>query len=316
MKRVDDIFDVTYGNSLEFINMIPDDTGIPFISRKSVNNGMEARVRLIEEVKPNPPNTISVAASGSVMESFLQKEPYYSGRDLYFLSPKQKMNDNVMLYYCTVLRANKYRYNYGRQANRTLRSILIPEYHEIPNWVNAVDIESRKIKDLRVSETKISLINPLSWKKFLITDLFNIESPDGALIRDLNETDSSLTGHPYITSQATNNAVRGFVDGYTEDGNVLTVDSAVAGYCAYQERPFSSSNDVKKLIPKFTMDKYIAMFLVSVINQEQYRYNYGRKCGKTRLKKSWIKLPATREGDPDWQFMGNYIKSLPYSANM
>ncbi len=32
---------------------------------------------------------------------------------------------------------------------------------------------------------------------------------------------------PYVTTQATNNGVEGFYDYYTENGNVLTVDSAV-----------------------------------------------------------------------------------------
>ena len=315
MKRVGDIFDVTYGNGLEFINMIPDDAGVPFISRKSVNNGMEARVRLRADIAPNPSNTISVAVGGSVMESFVQKEPFYSGFHILVLSPKKEMSDNVMLYYCAALRANKYRYNYGRQANRTLRSILIPEVREIPNWVNAVDIESMEIKDLRAMENGNFSIKPSTWKRFFLSDLFSVKGSKTTLIRDLNETHPS-SGYPYVSTQASNNGTRGFVDTYTEDGDVLTIDSAVLGYCAYQERPFSASDHVEKLISRFKMDKYVAMFLVTIINQEQYRYNYGRKCSQTRLRKSWIKLPATKEGKPDWQFMRDYIKSLPYSANV
>ena len=70
------------------------------------------------------------------MESFLQTEPYYSGRDLYYLTAKVEMTEQQKLYYCTCLRANKYRYNYGRQANRTLRDILIPSLDEIPTWAS------------------------------------------------------------------------------------------------------------------------------------------------------------------------------------
>jgi hypothetical protein len=70
------------------------------------------------------------------MESFLQPAPYYSGRDLYFLTAKVPLTDVQKLYYCSCLRANKYRFNYGRQANRTLKDILIPSIDEIPAWVN------------------------------------------------------------------------------------------------------------------------------------------------------------------------------------
>ena len=29
-----------------------------------------------------------------------------------------------------------------------------------------------------------------------------------------------------------------------------------------------------------------------------------------------IKLPVDKDGKPDWQFMEDYIKSLPYSVNL
>ena len=29
-----------------------------------------------------------------------------------------------------------------------------------------------------------------------------------------------------------------------------------------------------------------------------------------------IKLPITTDGDPDWQFMENYIKALPYGDRL
>lgn len=119
----------------------------------------------------------------------------------------------------------------------------------------------------------------------------------------------------YVITQATNNGVEGFYDFSTEKGNVLTVDSAVLGYCSYQELDFSASDHVEKLIPKFKMNEYIAMFLVTIMNLERYRYNYGRKCSQTRMKAIRIKLPS--EGsEPDFNFMETYIKALPYSSSI
>ena len=97
---------------------------------------------------------------------------------------------------------------------------------------------------------------------------------------------------------------------------MLTVDSAVLGYCAYQKDPFSASDHVEKLIPKFEMNAYIALFLVTILNIEQYRYNYGRKCSQTRLKTSKIKLPVTERETPDHTYMEKYIKGQPFSANL
>lgn len=137
MKKVKELFEVTYGVNLELNALIQDKCGINFVSRTSKNNGISAKVKCIQGIDPIPAGTISVAGGGSVMESFLQPEPYYSGRDLYYLTPLITMSMQQKLYYCCCLRANKYRFNYGRQANRTLRDILIPDIDEIPEWVDS-----------------------------------------------------------------------------------------------------------------------------------------------------------------------------------
>lgn len=135
MQKVSELFDVRYGVNLELNALEQTDDGINFVSRTAKNNGVSARVSPVKGIDPIPAGTISVAGGGSVMESFLQTEPYYSGRDLYYLTAKVPMTEQQKLYYCTCLRANKYRYNYGRQANRTLKDILIPSLDEIPPWV-------------------------------------------------------------------------------------------------------------------------------------------------------------------------------------
>ncbi len=78
---------------------------------------------------------LTVAGGGSVLETFYQAEPFYSGRDLYVLRPLQPMTPEEMLYYARVIRANQYRFSYGRQANRTLKDLLIPSRSTVPNWV-------------------------------------------------------------------------------------------------------------------------------------------------------------------------------------
>lgn len=66
---------------------------------------------------------------------------------------------------------------------------------------------------------------------------------------------------------------------------------------------------------KFEMNAYIALFLQTIINLEQFRYSYGRKFNQDRIRKTKIKLPF-KNNKPDWNFMEEYIKSLPYSVNL
>ncbi len=157
------------------------------------------------------------------------------------------------------------------------------------------------------------ILNIQNWEYFELERLFTITGSKTTPLLELEEYGAGVFS--YVTTQATNNGVEGFYDFSTEKGNVLTVDSAVLGYCSYQELGFSSSDHVEKLIPKFEMNEYIAMFLVSIMNLEKYRYNYGRKCSQKRMKGISIKLPS-KNNEPDFEFMEEYIKTLPYSSSI
>lgn len=129
------IFSVHYGVNLELNALQQDPNGINFVSRSARNNGVSAKVRPLEGLDPISAGYMTVAGGGSVLETFVQPEPFYSGRDLYYLIPPDDMHLEEKLYYCMVIRANRYRFNYGRQANRTLRDIMIPSRSHVPEWV-------------------------------------------------------------------------------------------------------------------------------------------------------------------------------------
>ena len=123
MVSLAEIFDVWYGVNLEVVNSEVVPIGIPFVSRQSVNNGVVCHVKRIDDVEPNPSHTLSIAVSGSVLSTFYHDYEYYSGRDVYIAKPKIALTKEEMLYYCYVIEQNKYRYNYGRGANKTFRDI-------------------------------------------------------------------------------------------------------------------------------------------------------------------------------------------------
>ena len=50
-----------------------------------------------------------------------------------------------------------------------------------------------------------------------------------------------------------------------------------------------------------------------MIMKDRYRWGYGRKWRLERMVKSEIFLPSTANGDPDWEWMENYIRELPYA---
>lgn len=156
-----------------------------------------------------------------------------------------------------------------------------------------------------------------NWKEFDIEseNLFKVTGSKSIVKYDVVEYGSGK--YPYVVTSSENNGVEGLYDYYTEKGNVLTIDSATIGSCFYQEYDFSASDHVEKLIPlskKF--NKYNALFISTIINLEQIRYGYGRKFAQKRIKITKIKLPVDKNGNIDYDFMENYIKTMPYSSNI
>ena len=126
LVKLSDIFEIKNSKSLELINCEETGSGICFISRTSANNGVVARVKQLDDLEPMPANAITVALGGSVLSSFYQEEPFYTAFHIACLYPKTEMSKEEMQYYCAIIEHNKYRYNFGRQANKTLKNILVP----------------------------------------------------------------------------------------------------------------------------------------------------------------------------------------------
>lgn len=333
MERLIDLFDVWYGVNLEVVNSEVVKHGIPFVSRKSVDNGVVCEIKRIDGLQPNPKNTISIAVSGSVLSTFYHEYEYYSGRDVYVAKPKIPMDKQTLLFYCYAIEQNKYRYNYGRGANKTFKDLMLPSLHEIPEWVSKVGFTSPNRNPVN---PKKAVIDTSSWNNFFYDDIFEIQKGF------YNKKPESHTGteYPFIGAIDNNNGVSELYsindiqeaskigDGKNEplesklfEGNCITVsNNGSVGYAFYQPKKFTCTHDVNPLYinPKWgiKMNPYIAMFLCTIIELEQYRWAYGRKWRPKRMPKSIIKLPVDSNGNPDWQFMEDYIKSLPYSKNL
>ena len=170
------------------------------------------------------------------------------------------------------------------------------------------------VKEMLASPGIAPQLRTDTWQWFVVDDLFEISGSKTTPKKQLQE--SGAGPYPYVTTQSTNNGVEGFYNICTERGNAMVIDSAVKGFCSYQPDDFSASDHVEKLIPKFSLNKYVGLFLQTIINQEQFRYSYGKKFNQEKIRATKIKLPVDNEGKPDWKFMEDYIKSLPYSSGI
>ncbi len=123
LVQISDLFDIEYGNSFSLNELNQTQKGINFISRTQKNNGVAAIVEAYQNIPPFPKGLMTVALGGSVLETFVQPAPFYTGYHIYCLTPKIK---------------EKYRYNYGRKwgiARMKNSKIKLPvDNNGNPNW--------------------------------------------------------------------------------------------------------------------------------------------------------------------------------------
>ncbi|MCH4390438.1 restriction endonuclease subunit S [Staphylococcus haemolyticus] len=147
------------------------------------------------------------------------------------------------------------------------------------------------------------------WKAFVLEDLFKVSGTKTTPLNLLKKNNKKNNKQfPYVTTKSTYNGIDNFFSEYTEDGNVITIDSATDGYVFFQLNKFSASDHVEKLTPKFEINKFIGLFiLISIKKATKDKYGYGHKFSQTRIKRQKILLPINNN-NPDYDFMEQYIK--------
>jgi len=318
LTELNKVFSVSYGNKLDLNKMtiLPQNSphSVAFVVRTRNSNGVVAYVEQMANVNPYDKGLITVALGGSVLSSFLQPTPFYTAQNVAVLTPMESMNDREKMYYCNAITSNAYRYSTcGREANKTLKMLLIPARAEIPEWTNEISIPSYNNISDSINKNVMSL-DVQTWKLFRYDSLFTIERGKGTRKQDLE--DGAV---PFVTSTDRNNGIAGFTNHVpTHKANSIGVNrNGSVAEAFYHEKAFCSTEDVHILNAlNFEMNKYLALFLITLIRQEKYRYSYGRKWGIDRMKKSEIKLPVKDDGTPDFVYIENFIKSLPYSSNL
>lgn len=302
---VKDLFDVQYGVDLELNALEQDSNGINFVARTSKDNGISAKVKPIPWIEPNPAGTISVAAGGSVMESFLQLTPYYSGRDLFYLKPRVEMSNAVKLFYCLCLRHNKYRYSYGRQANETLKDLQIPCLEDIPEYVKSFSEEEFQKK--LVESVDLSALADKSDKTGDLGDLvpfselFTVENGVAATGLLRSETKRSENWVPFIRpSYRQSTSIDAYVNKYlvpqekVYPKGTLYVSTNGQGshtYSYVSATEFVPNSDVAVLKPKRDMTLREKLFYAMCISRNRYKFSYGRKPKGNKLES--IMLPKS-----------------------
>jgi hypothetical protein len=315
MKKIDELFSVRSGNKLDYGVMTPKLDGVAFVSRTSQNNGVVGYVEEINGIKPFDEGLITVSLGGSyVLSSFIQVNKFYTAQNVAVLEPLVEMELAKKLYYCRCISMNRYKYSaFGREANRTLKDILIPDLSELPDFV--IDEKLPDYSSMtRPLVSDVFTLDSKEWKEYRYHEIFNINRGESKYLQDMKNGK-----YPYISATSNNNGISGYVNYYNAEENIISLnyDGSIGEAFYHDYKTFISEKVVSLTLKDHILNKYIALFLITLIKMEKYRFNYGLKWSvDSRMLSSKIRLPALSNGKPDFAYMENYIKSLPYSYSI
>lgn len=322
--RVGDLFDIHPTKTIEGVNAEMCNGGkTPLVVNQSYNNGVAGMCNF-EPTEKGGIITFSDTWEGNTF--FYQPEDFIGFAHVQGMYPKQYITPKCMLFLCTMLDFDaRGRYSYGRKKRRDIIAEVRlklpadnegnPDWEAMESYIDSLHHKPLTTKNKRNNIPKLKIDD---WKEFRINDLFTVELSKG----DIKEDDVETGNVPLVSSGENNNGIVKHIipegDGKAVmfDGNKITID--MFGNAFYQREPFYavSHGRVNILSPKFLLNQYIGLFIISIIKKEQFKYSYGRAVYSNVAGNMIIKIPVTVNGDPDWNFMENYIKNLSYGDRL
>ena len=152
-------------------------------------------------------------------------------------------------------------------------------------------------------------LDSVKWGEFYFSEVFdNIYIAQST---DLNKLDAGET--VFIGRSSYNNGLQDFVNIEPKkiiNKNCITVSMVGEPRAFYQQYDFTCSQNILILRNDKYLNKSIAIYLCSIMNSYlmDKGYGYGYPVGLKRILRNKIILPIDSNGNPNWQFMEDYIK--------
>ena len=267
---------------------------------------------------------------------------------------QHKLTPKIALFLITIIKLEAELYSYGgrkwtveKQLKNTDLYLPVdengnPDYAFMEKYIDSLDGSINNIPDYFLNEgykkacqyldtinqeefennyagackaKKISL-SDRNWDYFVLDSIVSsVHNGKSYNSSDLVVSDSEEYVS-YVTRTDENNGVSMYVQALDYQGleraNAITIGDTTATIF-FQEHNFITGPHII-VIRADWLNVYTANFIITILNQEKYRYPvFGRAFTKDLIKQTKLHLPVDDTGNPDYKFMEDYIKSLPFS---
>ncbi|MES5126860.1 restriction endonuclease subunit S [Lactobacillus crispatus] len=314
-----------------------------YVTRTSLNNGIESTTDFVCDVPYNEPNTFSLGLLQ--MTFFYRERSWYAGQFVRKIIPKFKLNTKIALYFNTifsrlskvllsvlvrhvdnVFRDSKVRlpvtdadeidFNYMEQYIAELEQQRFAEleqqrFAELDSYLKATGLNDYGLTD---EDKKILAYKPI-FQEFKIVDLFNVVNTHSILKSQVANLENGNV--PYLTAAEGNNAVLKYINcpkEWIDEGNCVFIGGKTM-VVTYQEKDFCS-NDSHNLALYFKDSRYKSpliqqYFVGSVRKALSKKYSWDDSISKAKIRSDSVRLPVvSNTKNLDFNYMEKYIRAI------
>lgn len=336
--NVGDLFDIHPTKAYKMTNsmLMENDGEYPVIVNSSYNNGVGG----FTNQKPTENgNIITFSDTTSADAIFYQKKSFVGYPHIQGMYPKEPYKscwcEASFLFFLVVFRKKAINLNYDyvnkfTRASAAEMSVLLPvdENHQpdfsyMESYMSKLEVTVKdSLAKLQLTKqfTKSKSIITDHWKSFHIYDIFNIDSGTkfDKVRMNTSEQDINFVGRSNKNNGITERVAKiEGIEPYSAGYLTLALGGEYLGSCFIQPMPFYTSQNVVVLIPKEEISFFTKQFIATAIFIEsQNNYRAFIKELNAHIKKDFaIKLPADKNGNPDYAYMENYMKAVESKAH-
>lgn len=328
------MFNIDMGNKFDKSKMDTTKNDINFIGRTGSNNGINATCGIYNNIEPYKSGLLTLALGGSVGSCFIQKKSFYTSQNVIVLIPKDNISDNVKQFIATVIqKESELHYKaFVKELNAHIKTDFViplpvnadnePDWEYMESYMKNILQESEKnIENLRNIDNDKKKIDISKWQEYRLGDLFykcNLDKKDNFnKISDVSLEKTDEFDLPLVNAKHYNNGIMYYGRSSDFDSEIMTLDIVKNGAAAVGD-VYAQPQRTGVLEDAYLIKAYdnitstnVLQFLATVIQKDiKQHFSYDNKCTWDKAKEMIIHLPAKPNGQPNWEYMENYMKNI------
>lgn len=309
------------------------DGDVPLVTPSLYNNGILKRISSASKSTKYKAKSLTVDMFGN---AYYQDEDFFvtAHGHVNVLIPKLDINEYTGLFLATAIRT-MFTTKYGFRDMCT-QKVLKREFVFLPvdakgepDWAYIellmkrfiIESESR-LKDLARLRPTRNVVDVLSWREYRIGDLFEkldlkCRKEKFSKVLDCSEIHDDEFSLPLVNAKHFNNGIQFYGRPDEWDSAKMTIDIVSNGAIATGD-VYAQPQRTGVLWDAYLIkcnheikSEYVLHFLACVIEKcvKQY-FGWDDKCTWDKVRNKAIRLPNTSEGNPDWEYMHDYMERI------